>query len=109
MEINTIQAVEMLKESAIDVGPSTVINWAKKNLIRGWQSVSKRWYFDSESITSAVGKGAIPPPAGRQRRYTNEQREEMKRLRMAGKKLSQIAKTYNCDQSFISLVVRGLR
>ena len=109
MELNTHQVVNILRDKDIHVGASTISNWAKKGLIVGWQSISRRWYFESESILSAISDGTIPPSIGRERRYSDEQRQQMKELKESGKTLLSIAKIYKCDQSFVSLVVRGLR
>jgi len=109
MEMNVSQAREYLVDNHdIDVTSSTIIKWIKHNYIEGWQDVSHRWYTTSGGIDKAVSEKKIPPTNGMQRRYSDEQKARMKRMKMEGYTLKQMAEKYGCDQSYVSYVYRGL-
>lgn len=110
MEINVPQTRSYLVDNHhIDVTSSTVIKWISRGYIEGWQDVSHRWYTTTESIELAISEKRIPPANGMQRRYTDEQKNRMKRMKMEGYTLKQIAEKFGCDQSYVSYVYRGLR
>ncbi|MHA2263572.1 MAG: hypothetical protein ACXAEN_14345 [Candidatus Thorarchaeota archaeon] len=101
------EATTYLKdEYDIDVTTTTVINWIKSGRLEG--SKGTRWHTSLIAVDSAMATNTIPPKAGRQRKFTKEQREQM--CKMRGKHtLKAIAVYFDCDVSYVSLVCRGLR
>ena len=107
MELSANQAKNYLDEKGIK--SASLINWIKSGLIDGWQDVSKRWYVDSVMLDQAISSGSIPPKIGKPRRYTEQDKTKMKRLRVSGKTLLSIAELFECDESYISLVINDKR
>lgn len=100
-------AAEYLQnEYGVEASTSAISNWIKRGHLEG-QKGSKLWFTTQEALDKAMGD-TIPPKAGRKRAFTKEQREKM--VRMYGKhSLKEIAKYFCCSESYVSLVVRGMR
>ena len=109
MEMNATQAAGWLKEKGVDIQPSTFTKWLRLGYVEG-RKAGKSWYAESGDVQAALDAGAIPPSAGRPGRFTADQKQLMVDLRNRDKQsLSAIASRFGCDQSFVSLVSRGLR
>ena len=107
--MNMSEAVQYLKdEYEIDVKGSTVVGWIRAGHLKGEKPVG-RWLTTEEAIDESMSKNAIPPKAGRKSRYTRKQREQMIHMRAKEKSLKEIAAYFGCDDSYVSLVTRGLR
>ena len=105
--ISVREATLYLKaEYGIDVTPTSVINWIKMEKLEGTKGT--RWFTSQVAVDTAMASKMIPPKAGRQRKYTREQRAQMCAMR-SNHNLKEIAKHFGCDQSYVSLICRGLR
>lgn len=94
-------------EYGIDVTTATITNWIKNGNLEG--NKGTRWFTTVLAIDTAMARKTIPPKAGRKRTYTKEQREQMCSMRSKKHSLKEIAAYFDCDQSLVSLICRGLR
>jgi len=99
-------ALYLRLEYDVEVTSTSVINWIKREKLEGTKGT--RWFTSQLAIDTAMASNTIPPKVGRQRKFTKAQREQM--CKMRGKhSLKEIAKHFGCDDSYVSLVCRGLR
>jgi len=99
-------ALYLKSEYDVEVTPTSVINWIKGEKLEGTKGT--RWFTSQLAVDTAMASNTIPPKVGRQRKFTKAQREQM--CKMRGKhSLKEIAKHFGCDESYVSLVCRGLR
>lgn len=98
-------------EHGITVSNVTIVKWIKNGLLDGKQDKHGRrmWSITREAIDEAVAKAAVPPKVGRKRTYTREQRATMVEMRSKKHSIREIAAYFGCDESYVSLVTRGLR
>lgn len=102
------RAIDYLEERGLPVKRGTLLHWYRNGYVEATK-VGKRWITTEDALDEAIHKKNIPPKAGRKRRYSKEQRERMCKLYAGGKTLSSIASMFGCDESYVSLLVRGLR
>lgn len=106
MELNLKQATDYLETKGIITPLSTLRSWLQRGYVSGWKDLTNRWYTTTENIDDAISSEKIPPVYSR---FTEEQKAEMTAMKKSGMKLREIAKIFKCDDSYVSLVYRGLR
>jgi hypothetical protein len=102
------QARAYLAERGLDVKQGTLLHWYRLQHVDA-EKIGGRWLTTEEALDRAIHTKNIPPRAGRRRRFSREDREAMCKMHASGKTLKEIASRYGCDQSYVSLLVRGLR
>lgn len=108
--MNPREASDYLEEAhKISVLPGTVTKWLKLGYVDG-EKDGGRWLVSKEAIDDAVDSRSVPPKSGRRPRLSRKQKKQIRD--MYDKKdwtLKQLAHHFNVSESYVSLLVRGLR
>ena len=111
-KLNTKAARDYLEaEHRVSFRTGTVIKWLRLGHLEG-KKEGTRWVTTVEAIERAIDDGCILRPCGRKRQFTKEQRKNMADMYAKGRgkhTLKEIAGLYDCSESYVSRVVRGLR
>lgn len=95
-------------QHGILVTRETVLKWFQKGYIKAEQMDNGRWWATEEAVDTAVQEHSVPPKVGRKRKFSREDR--LKMVKMCEKHtLKEVAKHFQCDISYVSLVRRGKR
>ena len=107
--MNTNEAREYLvKSHGVNVQTTTITKWLKTGIVKGIKTT--RWEVSEQDIDAAIESKQIPRTSGRPSGITKEQKQQMRDMfDKKGWSQKGIANHFNISESYVSLILHGLR